>query len=367
MLRPANSAYNELGSMPDAAPQTAPRSRTGFRIAISAVVVLVSLAIVGIIGRVTFLRNEFDLTTLVDDSAGIAPSSPVLLNGINVGHVVRVTLSGSPNPEKTVRVLMRFPRRIMKEIPEDSTASITAANLLGDKYMNISRGSHSKHIEPNTEVPSTPTEDIGIVLSRANVPLNQLNDLIAKINRLAGYVTNQQGTLGKLVGGQSTLEEHFSSATGNGAQLMNNLQKGEGVMNRLDELTTEVHKPLARLATIESDLDQGKGSLGRFLNDPYTPTLTAEANETVAEAKSLIAGFRAGDRTTAVMNRLRQVSDKLDNVLSRAESGQGTLGQLLVNPQLMDSLKRVNTELDSLTADLKKHPTHFAAIRFGLF
>ena len=357
----------EAPSQSEPPPQSEPKSRTGLRIAIGAVVALIALAIVGIIGRLTFLRNEFDLTTLIDDSAGIAPSSPVLLNGIDVGHVVRVTLSGSPDPNKTVRVLMRFPRRIMREIPEDSTASITAANLLGDKYLNISRGTHSKHIEPGADMPSTPTEDIGIVLSRANVPLNQLNDLLAKIDRIYSGVTKEQGTLGKLLNGNSALQQHVTSATGTGNQLVQNVQRGQGALNRFTELQQEVQKPLARLTAIEADLSGAKGSLGRFLNDPYTPTLTAEANQTMAEAKGLIDGFNAGNRTTEVMNRIQQVSNKLEDTVARLESGQGTAGQIMINSQLLDSLRKANRELNSLTADIEKHPTHFAAIRFGLF
>lgn len=345
--------------------QSEPGSSMALRIAVTAAIVLAALGIVGIIGRQTFLRNEFDLSTLVDDSAGIAPSSPVLLNGIDAGHVVRVSLSGSPNPNKAVRVLMRFPRRIMREIPEDSTASITAANLLGDKYMNISRGTHSKHIEAGTEMLSTPTEDIGIVLSRANVPLNELNDLLAKIDRIDGYITKQEGTIGKLLNGSSGFQQHMASTTGAGTQLMNNVQNGRGIVNRFAELQHEADAPLGRLKAIEGDLDQG--TLGRLLHDPYTPSLNAEANETVAEARSLIADFNAGNRTSAVLNGIQQLSNKLEDSITRIESGQGTVGQLLVNPQLLDSLRKADRELNGLTADLKKHPTHFSAIRFGLF
>ncbi|MDE3197673.1 MAG: MCE family protein [Acidobacteriota bacterium] len=353
--------------MSSAASQPEPRGRAWLRIAAAAAFALTALAIVAIVGRVTFLRSEFDLSTLVDDSVGITPSSPVLLNGINVGHVVQVSLSGSTDPNKSVRVLMRFPRRILSQIPEDSTASITAGNLLGDKYMNISRGSHVRHIEPNAEVPSLPTEDIGIVLSRATTPLNQIDSLMAKIDRINGYVQKGQGTLGKIVTANSPFQKHVTTATGTGTQLLSTAQKGQGIANRFTELTDEIQRPLGRLHTIENDLDQGKGSLGRFLNDPYSPPLTAEVNQTIEEAKNLIASYNAGDRSTHAVDRLQQVSNKLEDALSRVESGQGTLGQMLLNPQLLDSLRKTSKELNSLTADIKKHPMRFASIRLGLF
>ncbi len=72
------------------------------RMVVTGVVVLAALAIFAVVARRTFLRYEFDLVTYVDDSAGIALSSPVLLNGISIGHVRRVSLSGSKDPSWTV-------------------------------------------------------------------------------------------------------------------------------------------------------------------------------------------------------------------------------------------------------------------------
>jgi phospholipid/cholesterol/gamma-HCH transport system substrate-binding protein len=341
--------------------------RNWLRVAVVAAGVLVALAIFAMIARRTLLRHEFDLTTLIDDSAGIAPSSPVLLNGIDVGHVVRVALSGSPDPAKTVRITMRFQRRILNEIPEDSTAAITSSNLLGDKYINISRGSHIRLIEPGAEIPSSPTQDIGTALSRASIPLDEINNvIIPRVNRIIGYIDSQQGTLGKLINNPS-LQKHVTTVTGDQTQLMKNVSNGRGVLARLDEIGDEFQKPVARLDSIEVEIDRGGGSLGRFLNDPYTPTLTAEARSVQDEANRLIADFNAGNRTTDLMKKIQQVGDKLDATLSRIDSGQGTAGQFLVNPQLRDSLSQVSEQLNRLTEDFKKHPTRFVQLRFGLF
>ncbi len=336
------------------------------RILLRLLLTVVALAVFALVGRRLFLRTEFDITTLVDDSAGLAPSSPVMLNGISAGHVVRVALSGSPDPDKTVRITMRFPRHLLSEIPEDSTAGITSANLLGDKYMNISRGTHQAHIKPGTEIPSLETEDIGTVLSRARVPLNRVNGILDRVDRLVQAVDTQQGTLGKLINNPEFVA-HLNGVSATKTQMITNVKNAQGVIARLDAIRDEVQKPLSKLDAIKADLDRGEGSLGKLLHDPYTPTLTAQANTAIAEAKSLAASFNAGNRTTNLMNRMRAVSENLDMTLARIESGQGTAGQLMVNPQLRDSLRRMSEEMNSLTAHIKEHPTRFAEIRFGLF
>jgi phospholipid/cholesterol/gamma-HCH transport system substrate-binding protein len=325
---------------------------------------IIALAVFAVVGRVTFLRSEFELTTLVDDSAGVRPSSPVLLNGIDVGHVVRVTLSGSPDPNKTVRILMRFPRGVLKDIPEDSTAAITAANLLGDKYVNISRGTHARRIQPGSEIPSLPTQDIGAVLSRANVPLNEINDVLARVDRILGYVNNREGTLGKLMSG--SLFRKITNVSGQ-ARGASDIASQSGILKRLKDISAQSRQTLARLDAIEAAVTDGKGSLGRFLKDPSTPSLTQEANETISEAKSVMAEFNRNGRNDKLMADFRRVSDRMDDLMSRIRSGQGAIGQFLVNPQLTDSLARVREELNSFEADFRKHPRQFVSLRFALF
>jgi phospholipid/cholesterol/gamma-HCH transport system substrate-binding protein len=343
-----------------------PRGKGWLRIAIAALVTLAGVAIFGLIARETLLRTEFDLSTLIDDSAGVAPSSPVLLDGIDVGHVVRVTLSGSADPNKTVRILMRFPRHVLNEIPEDSTVAITSGNLLGDKYINISGGTHARHIEPGAEIRSTPTQDIGAVLSRANVPLNQVTDVLTRIDRILDAVNKSEGSLGKFINNPEFVQ-HLTTASQHQAGMMGDLKNGRGVLARLNEISDEAKRPMARLDAIESDFRQGRGSLGRFLNDPYDPTLTADATATIDEAKRLMADFNAGDRTAKTMEAIRKVDDKLNDTTMRIDAGQGTAGQFVVNPQLRDSLHRVSAELDRFMADFSKHPSGFVQIRFGLF
>lgn len=340
--------------------------RIWLRMAIAGAVVLSALAVFAIVARRTFLRHEFDLSTLIDDSAGIAPSSPVMLNGIDVGHVVRVVLSGSPDPDKTVRITMRFPRRILTEIPLDSTAAITSSNVLGDKYIDISRGMSPKHVEPGVEILSSPTQDISTALSRANAPLNQVNDILAHIDKILAYVDTQQGTLGKLLNNPS-FQNHLATVSSDQTQMLKDVKKGQGLAVRLDEISAEVKKPIARLDAIETDFRQGSGSAGKFFHDPSTPGLTAEAHNVMTEANQLIADFNAGNRTTNLIDRIQKLNGKLDDTLARMDSGQGTLGQLIANPQLRDSLQRVSQELDRLTADFSKHPTRFFQIRLGLF
>ncbi len=336
------------------------------RIVITGIVVLMALAIFAVIARRTFLSYQFDLVTFVDDSAGIAPSSPVLLNGISIGHVRRVSLSGSKDPNRTVRIDMRFNRAYLSDIPEDSTVAIRAANLLGDKFVDIYRGSHPTHIAPHAEVRSTDTLDIGTVLARGTMPLQQVNDIFNRIDRILKYIDNSEGTVGKLVNDKS-FEARIDGITASVKQIEADFKTGRGAALHLDEIKVEAHKPLSRLNEMLGDLNHGQGSLGMFLHDPSGHSLTAEVNATIAEAKRVFQSASSDNRPADLLQQVRATDDKIGILLDRIDAGQGTLGQVLVNPQLRDSLNHARRELNSLTTAIGQHPARFVQLRFGLF
>jgi ABC-type transporter Mla subunit MlaD len=343
-----------------------PDTRTYRRIVITAVAVLVAVAIFAIIARQTFLRYEFDLVTFVGDSAGVTPSSPVLLNGIGIGHVRLVSLSGSKDPLRTVRIDMRFNRRYLKEIPNDSTIAIAATNLLGDKNVTISRGNESRHIEPGSEIRSTETQDISSVLQRGAAPLQQINDVFDRIDRILKYAEGSQGTVGLLVNDR-TFQRRIEGITDGVHQIESDLKTGRGAILHTGDLSRDLDKPRARLNEMMADLDHGKGTLGRLMHDPNDPALTAQASATVTEAKRLFDDALADKRPAELMKQVQATSDRFGVLRDRIDSGQGTAGQLLANPQLRDSVGRVQAELNSLMADFEKHPARFVKLSFGLF
>src|SRR5215471_7670233 len=80
------------------------------------------------------------LHTYMDDASGILEGTPVRLNGILVGTLDKVTLTSSRDPKRAVRFDMQIRREFLPQITEDSVVGIAASNLLGDKYLNITKG-----------------------------------------------------------------------------------------------------------------------------------------------------------------------------------------------------------------------------------
>jgi len=65
--------------------------------------------------------------------------------------------------------------------------------------------------------------------------------------------------------------------------------------------------------------------------------------------------------------RANQLVANLNNSIDKLNSGQGTLGQLLINQQLYDSLNGATREAQSLLKDIRANPKKFLRIKLGLF
>jgi phospholipid/cholesterol/gamma-HCH transport system substrate-binding protein len=115
---------------------------------------LVALAALAILGCLTFLMpSKSPVYTFLNDSKAVDEASPVTLNGINIGLVKKVELSGSSQPGRAVRITMQIETKFLSSIPVDSQAELAAANLLGTRYIDIRKGKSAETIQPGAEIP----------------------------------------------------------------------------------------------------------------------------------------------------------------------------------------------------------------------
>src|SRR5450755_5165770 len=89
-------------------------------VAVFAMLVLAVLIFLLTGSRSIFQHNE-TVRTYMSDAAGMTESTPVRLNGILVGAVQNIQLSGSKDPKRAVEFELIIQEKFFREIPDDST------------------------------------------------------------------------------------------------------------------------------------------------------------------------------------------------------------------------------------------------------
>jgi phospholipid/cholesterol/gamma-HCH transport system substrate-binding protein len=324
-------------------------------------------------GQSTLFEGDFHLKTFMEDSAGMAANTPVRINGILAGHIGTVKLSGSRDRKKTVEIEMVIQERYLEQVPEDSKAGISAANLLGDKYINITRGSHPKHVQPGGEIEALETQDIPEIIAESSHLLSQFETIVTRVDGLLAIVENGQGNIGKLIKDDS-LYDRLNATAGEVEQLVKDVKNSNGTISHLlydDTLYQDIRKPIQRLDDMLAQVQQAKGSAGKLV---YDPQLYDDARLTIGEAKAMLENLNKGKGTAGkllnddqIYTQLNQIAAKVNTAIDKINSGQGTIGQLVVNPQLYDSLNLTAREMTNLVKDMRASPKKFLTIRLVLF
>ena len=338
-------------------------------VAMAIVIVLIFL----LTGQKNFFHRSFELHTFLEDSSGMATGAPVRLNGIPVGDVEDLKLSASKDPRRIVEVDMTIRYDYMAEIPKDSRAGIAASNLLGEKFINISKGASPQHVQPGDEIQSVPSQDIPELMAQSASLLAQFQNLLGRANLILADVEAGKGNLGKFLKDEE-LYARFNSAVSEAQQLLTDVRTGKGTIGQLlndPALYNDVRASLEKLTAILNELQQGRGSAGKFLKDE---ALYSDLRKATAQVNQLLSDLQAGKGTAGRMlkddtlyNQINQLIAKVDTTVDKLNAGQGTLGQLMVNPQLYESLNGATGELHQLIKDMRANPKKFLRIKLAIF
>ena len=342
---------------------------------------LVALAAMVIVGVLSFLltgsgsifQRTAILRTYLDDSAGMAVGSTVRLNGIAIGSIEQVRLSGERTKGRIVEISMLVKQDYLSQIPTDSKAGISASNLLGDKYINITKGARPDHVRDGDTVQSLQVQDIPELMAQSSDILAQFQGLLGRADSILKTVESGQGNIGKLIKDEE-LYDRVNVIASQVQKLVSDIQNSKGTISKLlyeDGLYNDLRKPIQRLDVIMADLQAGKGTAGTLL---YDTAVYDEARLTLAEAKKMVDDLNAGKGTAGkvlkddqLYKQVNQIVGKLNTVIDKLSSGQGTMGQLLVNPQLYDSLNGVTRDIQGLVRDMHRNPKRFLTIQLKLF
>jgi phospholipid/cholesterol/gamma-HCH transport system substrate-binding protein len=313
------------------------------------------------------------LRTYMDDASGLPGGAVVRLNGISVGYLDHLALTNSRDPNRTVAFFMKVKGSFLPQIPVDSLVSVAAANLLGDKFLNITKGQQTEHVKDGAELKALKSQDLPEMMAQMGTMLTSFQGIVTRVDGLLAGVEAGKGNLGLFLK-DDELYKRFNAIALEGQQLLTEVRKGHGTISRLlneDGLLNDLDAPLKRIDSMIADLQSGQGTAGKILKDP---ALFDDAHQTLQELRKLADDLNAGKGTAGHLLKDDQLSKELESLVAKfnvtvdkINSGQGTVGQLMVNPQLYDAMTGATREFQSLAKDMRANPKTFLTIRLTLF
>jgi len=343
------------------------------------ILVIVSLTIlaVGIFfisGQVGFFTRHYTIKAYLPSASDLREGAQVRLAGIVVGNVAKILISPYTDQRRAVELDLKVSRRYQKEIRDDSVGTVETVGLLGDSYVDISRGIPSQNVIPDGGTIATNQRvDITAVVRNTNDVITNLRTLSAKLDEITVQIQSGKGSMGELIYDQA-LYNKMSAIAGTLQMLTDRVQGGEGSLGKLltdDTLYTRSVATLDRFDNILDDVQHGNGSVAKFISDA---SVYNNVNRLMADANSLIDNINQGHgslgklaKDEQLYNRMNETLTRLDAISSRMDKGEGTLGKLSTDPTLFNNLTASSQELKQFLADFRKEPKKYLSIKLHIF
>jgi phospholipid/cholesterol/gamma-HCH transport system substrate-binding protein len=346
--------------------------RVGLLVIVSLTVLAIGIFLIS--GQVGFFSRRYTLKAYTSDAGGLREGAQVRLAGVAVGNLKRIEISPYPERARAVELVMSVARAYQDQIRTDSIASIETVGLLGESYVNLTRGSPGQAVIPDGGVLKTSEEaDIKRVVQNANDVIVNLRVLSAKFNDIAGQIESGKGSLGKVVYDQ-TLYNRLNKTADTVDRMVTRIDQGEGTVGKLVADQTLYNSALSavdRMNKLVDDVQHGSGSLGKFVSDP---AVYDNVNHLVSQANSLVEGINQGHgslgklaKDPQLYDRMNQTFDHFEKVSSRMADGQGTLGKFSTDPTLYNNLTSSSESMRDFLTEFKKNPKKYLSIKLHIF
>jgi phospholipid/cholesterol/gamma-HCH transport system substrate-binding protein len=346
--------------------------RVGMLVLISLIVLAVGIFFIS--GQVGFLSRRYELKTFFSGASGVREGSEVRLAGIPVGNVSHIRVSPFTDPNRAVEIDLKISRHFQDQIREDSKATVETAGLLGEAYVDISRGSPDKPVLKNgATVTGTEGPDITAIIHNANDVVSNLRALSDTLNAITTEVKSGEGTVGKLIYDPS-MYNRINATAANASEIVSGVKNGQGTLGKLvvdEALYQKTVDTVNHVNKVLEEIQHGQGSMAKFIQDP---SVYNNVKELTAKGNALIDNINSGKGTLGKLvtddqlySRLNTTVAHVDTITERIDKGEGTLGKLSTDPSMYNSLNASAKSLEEFLTEFRKNPKKYLTLRLHIF
>ncbi len=325
-----------------------------FVIGATAIVGLVGLGLLlWLMGEMAWFRTpSYSIGLRMDNAGGLMPSAPITLNGVRVGNIKSVKTSEDPRQgvrfelliEQNVRVPKEVSVSILRDLVGQAQLALTATADAGGADGVIDESDFFAPGDTFTSKAYAPGL-MGEMSSLLDKRLGALDTAVAKFNTLADTYTE----VGQRV--RAMLEPRTLADVESGKAPANLVSAVE----RFDMAVSDARGWLGD-ADLRADATGAMKKLSETLEK--VSSLTEEWKKTAGVVSQSAQGAteqfnKTASELAAASRELGAVVHDVQGLVAKASAGEGTVGQLLNNPDLFRNLNDAAVRLEQALTEAK--------------
>ncbi|NLL28023.1 MAG: MCE family protein [Bacteroidales bacterium] len=281
--------------------------------------------------------NDIILYAEYDNVSGLQIANPIILNGYKIGQISDITFKEGGRGQLLVKLLIS--EKI--DIPSNSVAKIVSSDLLGSKAIQIELGNSVSLAKSNDYLQGAREADLKQEVSMQIMPLkNKAEDLLSSFDSVMVIL--------QLIFNDDTRENLRKSIE----SIKNTINSLEHAAYNIDTLVSSQRNRMSNIiANIESISSNLKD------NNEKIKQIFTNINDI---SDSLV---KSNFKTT--INNANESLEKFNEVMTRINQGQGSLGALINNDTLYNNIEKSSKNLNKLLEDIRLNPQRY--VRFSIF
>jgi len=304
-----------------------------FALAMCAAVLLIET-----IGGANFFRKGYPVTAYFRAVQDLKVGDPVKLAGVRIGSVTDVDLTND-----VVSVAMKIDRG--RTVRTTTKARIKFAGLMGQNFVDLDFGTPDGiPIDPaiGGTLQTVEQPDFNVLMARMENVAKGVEDMTKTfsgdslqnvLGPMADFMRDNSPKLGAILGNMQVVSGQIARGNGSvGKMVMDETLYNEAVSavsaisessGKIDGMLNDMGDIMASAKTTMSELEAGRGTMGKLLKDE--------------------ALYR--ESTTAMVN--------LKEILEKMNRGQGSVGKLINDENFLSTLKMTLQKVEKATDSLE--------------
>jgi phospholipid/cholesterol/gamma-HCH transport system substrate-binding protein len=321
-------------------------------------VTIVALLILGTLAFLltggTLFEPKSTLYLYLPDATGLLPGLPVRVNGIGVGKIALVALSGSKDPNRMVKVTMSVERDRLPSIAPDSTAQADTETAVGDKFIAITGGIRPDHVRPNDEIQYKGSEEL-----QKTLDIVQFQKQVNVIDAMLQDIEQGKSLVGEFVNGDQVYRRLLARVdeVERGVKAVANTRDAVGRELYTDRLFQQIHTPLVALDNRLAQWQAGQGSAGKLLR---SPAQYEEVRDRLAKLRGTIADLGKAP----MLNSEQAYNDwnrQVVSLIQRVDEFNAT--PMMVTSAVYDNLTGAGKEMQRQAKEFRENPRKFLRLK----
>jgi phospholipid/cholesterol/gamma-HCH transport system substrate-binding protein len=266
-------------------------ARLGIFVFIGTVMLIFSIFLLG--NKEKLFSSTTEIKAYFKQIEGLKSGAPVRLSGYDIGSVSSISLT--TDTSALVEVRMRIDNSLKHFIRLDSEASVETEGLVGKKIVSITPGSsNAAEVIEGGMIRSKSPVNVGKIIEQTESVMGYMKNLTKDFSEIFAKVNSGEGSVGKLINDDKLYKSVVSVTQSADKSLIK-------ITSRLDEISNIIVGTTGSLKSILSNVD---GTV-----------------------------------------------DEVKNIIGKVQSGEGTLGKLIFDRKMGDSIGTIIENLTKTSGD----------------